>query len=79
VARGFGDLALVDADPVPAAAMGATTVGGVRVARLSGPDTAARRARIRLLFAAVTAGVVRNAVAAWAALHRLWVCGPFAV
>lgn len=76
-------LALADADPIPAAALGANTVGVcARVIRLTDPDTAAARVRARLLLAAFTAVVVFGPFVAWAVLHGLTPhgltsCGPF--
>jgi Zn-dependent protease with chaperone function len=76
-------LALAGADPIPAAALGANTVGVcARVSRLTDPETAAAHVRARLLLAAVTAVIVFGPVVVWAVVHGLTPhgltpCGPF--
>jgi Zn-dependent protease with chaperone function len=76
-------LALVGPDPIPAAALGANTVGvWARVSRLTDPDTAAARVRARLMLAAVTAVIVFGPLVLWAVVHGLtpqglMPCGPF--
>ncbi|MCX8565163.1 M56 family metallopeptidase [Mycolicibacterium mucogenicum] len=72
-------MALSGLDPVPAAALGASSVGVVaRVARLADPDTAARRWRVRLLLVATAAvAVAAPVIAAWAAASGFPACGPF--
>jgi Zn-dependent protease with chaperone function len=76
-------LSLAGADPIPAAALGANTVGVcARVIRLTDPDTAAARVRARLLLAAVTAVIVFGPLVVWAGVHDLIPhglthCGPF--
>lgn len=72
-------LALAGVDPIPAVALGASSVGVcARVARLADPDTAARRLRAGLLMAAVTGIiVVAPLLFVWAATSGLPACGPF--
>lgn len=71
-------LALVDADPIPSVALGASTVGVfARVTRLVNPDTAARRVRARLVLASVTGVVMIGPLIAWAAMYALTACGVF--
>ena len=76
-------LALVGPDPIPAAALGANTVGVcARVSRLADPNTAAAQVRARLMLAAVTAVIVFGPFVLWAVVHGLTPhgltpCGPF--
>jgi Zn-dependent protease with chaperone function len=73
-------LTLAGVSPVPSTALGAATVGvGVRVNRLTEPDTAARRLCARLLLA-VSASVVVAAplLVLWAAASGFTACSPFA-
>lgn len=72
-------VALAGADPIPATALGATTIGLCeRVTRLADPDTTAGRLRARLLMAAFTGVVVAAPVlTVWAASSGFTACGPF--
>lgn len=73
-------LSLAGADPIPATALGATSVGICeRVSRLVDPDTRVRRLGARLWLAAII-GVVIGAplLMAWASAAGFALCGPFA-
>lgn len=72
-------LSLAGPDPIPAIALGASSVGvSTRVARLADPDTAARRSWARLLLAATGAVVVAAPlITVWAAAAGFPACGPF--
>jgi Zn-dependent protease with chaperone function len=72
-------LALAGVDPIPAVALGASSVGVyARVARLADPGTAALRRRAGLLMAAVTGIIVlAPLLLVWAATSGLPACGPF--
>jgi len=70
---------LAGAESIPAAALGASTVGVcARIARLTEPDTAVQRLHAQLLLAAFT-GVVLAApvLTVWAASAGFTACSPF--
>lgn len=72
-------LSLASPDPIPASALGASSVGVcARVTRLAEPDTTARRLGARVLLAAFS-GVVIGAplLVAWASASGFTACGPF--
>jgi Zn-dependent protease with chaperone function len=72
-------LTLAGANPIPATALGATSVGvSARVSRLTDPDTAARRLYARVLLAAFTGVIVAAPLlSVWAAASGFAACGPF--
>lgn len=71
--------ALAGADPIPAAALGASTVGVcARIARLTEPDATVRRLRAQMLLASFTGVVLATPVlTVWAASSGFVACGPF--
>ena len=72
-------LTLAGANPIPATALGATSVGvSARVSRLTDPDTAARRLGARVLLAAFSGVIVAAPLlAVWASTSGFPACGPF--
>ncbi|MDZ4269329.1 MAG: alternative oxidase, partial [Mycobacterium sp.] len=80
VNHGFAN-ELAGAAPIPASALGATSVGvSARVARLADRHSAAHRVGARVLLTAITGVAVATPVlAAWAAASGLAACGPFTV